>query len=87
VLLLISGVYYPIAVLPLPLRAAGVLSPLTYTLAGVRDALLRDQSLAGSLPTIGALLLMGVILVPASLWCFSLAERRAKRLGLLKRSG
>jgi hypothetical protein len=30
---------------------------------------------------------MGVILVPASVWCFNRAEIRAKRLGLLKRSG
>ena len=87
VLLLISGVYYPITVLPLPLHAAGIVSPLTYVLAGIREALLRGQSLTNSLPTIGILLLMGVILVPASVWCFSRAEIRAKRLGLLKRSG
>jgi ABC-2 type transport system permease protein len=87
VLLLISGVYYPITVLPLPLHLAGVLSPLTYTLAGVREALLHGRSLGGSLSDIGILLLMGAILVPASVWCFSRAEIRAKRLGLLKRSG
>jgi ABC-2 type transport system permease protein len=87
VLLLISGVYYPISVLPLPLHVAGILSPLTYVLAGIREALLRGQSLTGSLTTIGVLLLMGAILVPASVWCFSRAEIRAKRLGLLKRSG
>ena len=87
VLLLISGVYYPITVLPWPLHLAGILSPLTYTLAGVRDALLRGQSLTGSLQAIGSLILMGAILVPASLWCFGRAEARAKRLGLLKRSG
>ncbi|HEY8677166.1 MAG TPA: ABC transporter permease [Candidatus Dormibacteraeota bacterium] len=87
VLLLISGVYYPITVLPLPLHVAGILSPLTYTLAGVREALLHGQSLGASLPDIATLLLMGAILVPASVWCFSRAEVRAKRLGLLKRSG
>ena len=87
VLLLISGVYYPISVLPLPLQMAGNLSPLTYTLAGVREALLHGQSLGGSLPVIGILLLMGAILVPASVYSFGRAEVRAKRLGLLKRSG
>jgi ABC-2 type transport system permease protein len=87
VLLLISGVYYPITVLPLPLRLGGMLSPLTYTLDGVREALLRGLSLSSALPDIGILLVMGVILVPASVWCFGRAERRAKRLGLLKRSG
>jgi len=87
VLLLISGVYYPITVLPLPLHIAGILSPLTYTLAGVRNALLHGQPLAAALPTVGILLLMGLVLVPASIWCFGRAEKRAKRLGLLKRSG
>ena len=87
VLLLISGVYYPISVLPAPLHIIGILSPLTYTLNGVRESLLNGLSLAGALPDIGILLLMGVILVPASVWCFNRAEVRAKRLGLLKRSG
>jgi ABC-2 type transport system permease protein len=87
VLLLISGVYYPISVLPAPLRLVGMVSPLTYTLDGVRQALLHGLSLAAALPDIGILLLMGSVLVPASVWCFSRAETRAKRLGLLKRSG
>lgn len=87
VLLLISGVYYPISVLPGPLYLAGLASPLTYTLDGVRRALLHGTSLAGALPDIGILLLMGIVLVPASVWCFGRAETRAKRLGLLKRSG
>ena len=87
VLLLISGVYYPITVLPLPLHLAGILSPLTYTLAGVRQSLIQGRSLSASLGDIGILLLMGAILVPASIFCFSRAEIRAKRLGLLKRSG
>lgn len=87
VLLLISGVYYPITVLPLPLQVIGSLSPLTYTLDGVRQALLHGLTVSQALPDIGLLLLMGVVLVPASVWCFGLAETRAKRLGLLKRSG
>jgi ABC-2 type transport system permease protein len=87
VLLLISGVYYPITVLPLPLQVVGRLSPLTYTLDGVRQALLHGLSPSGALPDVGLLLLMGLVLVPASVWCFNRAEVRAKRLGLLKRSG
>ncbi|HEY9287563.1 MAG TPA: ABC transporter permease [Candidatus Dormibacteraeota bacterium] len=87
VLLLISGVYYPITVLPLPLQVFGILSPLTYTLDGVRQALLHSLSLSGAGGDIAILVAMGFVLVPASVWCFALAERRAKRLGLLKRSG
>ncbi|MDQ6748705.1 MAG: ABC transporter permease [Candidatus Dormibacteraeota bacterium] len=87
VLLLISGVYYPVSVLPGPLRLAGALSPLTYTLSGMRAALLDHAGPVKLAPTLGVLLLMGVVLIPGSTWVFSRAEARAKRLGLLKRNG
>ncbi len=87
ILLLVSGVYYPLSVLPWPLRGLGYGSPLTYTLSGMRDALLRNRHVPDLLPTLGLLLAMGIVLLPAALWVFAAAERRAKRLGLLKRSG
>jgi ABC-2 type transport system permease protein len=86
-LLLVSGVYYPLSVLPLPMQIAGAGSPLTYALQGIRDSVLDGKNLKAELPTIGILLLMGGVMIPASLWVFSWAENRAKRLGLLKRSG
>jgi ABC-2 type transport system permease protein len=86
-LLLVSGVYYPLTVLPWPMQLAGAASPLTYALQGIRDSLLDGRNLQGELPTIGILLVMGAVMIPASLWVFSWAENRAKRLGLLKRSG
>jgi ABC-2 type transport system permease protein len=86
-LLLVSGVYYPLTVLPWPMQLAGAASPLTYALQGIRDSLLDGRNLQGELPTIGILLAMGAVMIPASLWVFSWAENRAKRLGLLKRSG
>jgi ABC-2 type transport system permease protein len=87
ILLLVSGVYYPLSVLPLPLDAIGHLSPLTYALGGVREALLKNAHLGAELPNIALLLGLGIILVPTSIWTFNAAERRAKRLGLLKRNG
>jgi ABC-2 type transport system permease protein len=86
-LLLVSGVYYPVSVLPLYVRVAGQVSPLTYTLEGIRQAILQGRGPTELAPTLAVLLAMGVVLIPAGLWCFSRAERRAKRLGLLKRSG
>ena len=86
-LLLVSGVYYPLSVLPLPLQLAGYASPLTYSLEGIRRALLNGATLADELPSIAILLVMGAAMIPAGVWVFSWAERRAKRLGLLKRSG
>jgi ABC-2 type transport system permease protein len=86
-LLLVSGVYYPLTVLPLPMQWAGRLSPLTYALEGMRRSLLDGAGARDELGVIGILLVMGVVLIPGSLWVFSWAETRAKRLGLLKRSG
>jgi ABC-2 type transport system permease protein len=86
-LLLVSGVYYPLSVLPLPMQIAGAASPLTYALEGIRSSLLDGAGVQAQLPTIAILLGMGGVMIPASLWVFSWAENRAKRLGLLKRSG
>ena len=86
-LLLVSGVYYPLTVLPLPLQLAGYASPLTYALEGIRRSLLGGATIAEELPSILVLLAMGSAMIPAGVWVFSWAERRAKRLGLLKRSG
>jgi ABC-2 type transport system permease protein len=87
VLLLVSGVYYPITVLPTVLRVMGQASPLTYTLSGIRSALLGNASIGSLVGTIVVLLGMGAVMIPAGVWVFSRAERRAKRLGLLKRNG
>jgi ABC-2 type transport system permease protein len=60
---------------------------MTYMLDGFRRSLLQGQSTGQLAPELGLLLAMGALLVPASLLVFGRAERRAKRLGLLKRSG
>jgi ABC-2 type transport system permease protein len=86
-MLLVSGVYYPLSVLPTPLRLAGALSPLTYALDGIRRSLLDGAGVGAQLPTVGVLLAMGAVLIPCGFLVFSWAERRAKRLGLLNRSG
>ena len=86
-LLLVSGVYYPLSVLPLPLQLAGTLSPLTYSLEGMRRSLLDGAGVGDLLPTMAVLVGMGAVLIPLSVVVFTRAENRAKRLGLLKRSG
>jgi ABC-2 type transport system permease protein len=86
-MLLVSGVYYPLSVLPLPLQLAGTISPLTYALEGMRQSLLAGATVLDQLPTVGILLAMGLVLIPLGFGVFAWAEKRAKRLGLLKRSG
>ena len=87
ILLLVSGVYYPLSVLPAPLHVLGELSPLTPMLDGIRQALLHDAGLTTLAPQMGEVVGLGAGLCVSGLWLFARAERRAKRLGLLKRSG
>ena len=87
VLLLISGVYYPISVLPGWMQALAKVSPVYYALEGIRAALLNGKGLGSLWHDIWPLLIMGVILVPVGIWIFQLGERFAKRTGRLKRSG
>jgi ABC-2 type transport system permease protein len=86
-LLLVSGVYYPVEVLPEILQKIAVFSPATYVLAGARSALLEGAPTVQLWPYIWPTLIMGVIAIPAGLWVFGLAERYAKRAGKLHRNG
>jgi ABC-2 type transport system permease protein len=86
-LLLISGVYYPVSVLPDFLQKLSVFSPATYVLEGVRKALLEGTNVAGLWPNIWPVLLFGAGLIPLGLWIFRQAEYYAKRKGKLHRNG
>ncbi|MBN1304476.1 MAG: ABC transporter permease [Anaerolineales bacterium] len=87
ILLLISGVYYPVDVLPKLLQKLSVASPATYVLSGVRLALLEGVSTGTLWPYIWPTLIIGAAAIPAGLWVFKIAERYAKRTGKLHRNG
>jgi ABC-2 type transport system permease protein len=87
VVLLVSGVYYPTTVLPAWMQALSVISPATYVIQGMRDALLDGADLAGIWPNLWPALLVGAVSIPVGLRLFLWAERYAKRTGRLKRSG
>lgn len=87
VLLLVSGVYYSIDVLPEWLQPVSVISPATYTLKAMRAALLEGNTVQDQLCNLMILLVIGIVLIPLGIISFSLAERYAKRTGKLKRSG
>jgi ABC-2 type transport system permease protein len=86
-LLLVSGVYYPTAVLPGWMQVLSHLSPATYVLDGVRRGLLDGTPVWALVGDILPLIAMGFVLIPAGLWAFGRAERYAKRTGKLKRVG
>ena len=86
-LLLISGVYYPVDVLPTWMQALARISPATYVLDGVRAALIDGVGLGSLRAELLILLLIGAVTIPAGVWFFGRVERYAKRMGRLKRSG
>ncbi len=89
ILLLVSGVYAPIQILPGWMQLLAHISPATYVLEGLRAALLNDQPI-WSLTiwnNTWPLIVTGVISVPVGIYIFRLAERYAKRTGKLKRNG
>ena len=85
--LLISGVYYPIEVLPDLLQPLARVSPATYVLEGMRASVLDGSGLAELWPFIWPLLIAGLIAIPVGLKIFGVGERYAKRTGKLKRNG
>ena len=86
-LLLVSGVYYPISVLPEWMQVLSALSPATYVLNGVRAGLLDGTPVNELWFDVLPLIVMGFAFIPAGLWAFGRAERYAKRTGKLKRVG
>ena len=85
--LLISGVYYPISVLPEWMQAVAKVSPVTFVLDGTRAAVLDGAPLSELWQHIVPLLILGVIALPVGLRLFRVAENYAKRTGKLKRVG
>ena len=87
VLLVVSGVYYPVEVLPGWMQAIANVSPATYALDGARAAILEGTGITDLWGELGALALIGLVAVPLGLALFGAGERYAKRNGKLKRSG
>ena len=87
ILLLISGVYYEIDVLPVWLQPFSKISPATYTLRSIRAAMLDNASIASQKQNLLLLLIIGLITIPFGFYIFHQGEKYAKRVGRLKRSG
>ncbi|HYR93675.1 MAG TPA: ABC transporter permease [Methylomirabilota bacterium] len=87
VVLLVSGVYYPVSVLPAWMQVLSTISPATYVIRGMRAALMDGADLATLWPEVWPALVVGVLSIPLGLRLFVTVERYAKRTGRLKRSG
>lgn len=87
ILLLISGIYYSVDVLPGWMQPLAYVSPVYYALDGIRETLLNGASFGSQWSNIWPLLIMGAIFPPLGLWLFKRGEMFAKRTGRLKRTG
>jgi ABC-2 type transport system permease protein len=79
----VGGMMYPISVLPVWLQRVARLTPVTYSLEGMRAAILGHASTRELLPSIAGLLLFAALLLPISFGIFSWALRRTKITGTL----
>jgi ABC-2 type transport system permease protein len=86
-LLVVSGVYYPVDVLPEWMQWLATISPATYALDGMRDAIVEGQGLGSMWDEIWPLIVIGIVSIPLGLEVFRRGERYAKKHGKLKRSG
>jgi ABC-2 type transport system permease protein len=80
---LVSGMIYPVSVLPDWLQTVARFIPVTWSLEAMRGALLEGAPLAALWPALQILLLFAVILLPLALGAFSWALRRTRITGTL----
>ena len=86
-LLVVSGIYYSVEILPEPMQWLAKISPATYALEGIRDAIIEGDGVRAMWDELRALIVIGIVSIPVGLAVFRRGERYAKQHGKLKRSG
>jgi ABC-2 type transport system permease protein len=84
-MLVVSGVYYPVGVMPHWMQVISKLSPATYVIRGDRAAIVNGTGMQWA--DVWPLLLIAVASIPLGLAIFKRGETYAKKHGKLKRSG
>ncbi len=80
---LFGGVFFPVEILPGWLKWLSNLLPITYSLRGLRKALLLSLPLSSLWPELKALIIFALFLLPVSIVVFRAALRKAKKDGTL----
>lgn len=83
--ILLGGVFYPVSVLPDWLRPLSRAIPITWSLDGLRGALLLGEGYGALLGEIAILALITAVLLPLSLFLFRLSVNHARRTGTLSK--
>ena len=84
-MLVVSGVYYPVSVMPEWMQWVAKISPATYALRGCRASIVEGAGIEWA--NVWPLLIIAVLATPIGLAIFKVGERYAKKHGKLKRSG
>lgn len=80
---LVSGVYFPLDLLPGWLTAVGEANPVALAIEAMRESLLGSASVGSVLPTAAILLPCSAVSLTAGLLLFRLSVRRERRKGTL----
>ena len=80
---LLGGLYYPISVLPAWLQKFSYIFPITYSLEGMRLAVLKGYSLSELKSIITMLMGFSVLILPICILIFQYAVKKAKMDGTL----
>lgn len=80
-LMLLSGMMFPVGVLPQPLREAAGLLPLTHAIEAVRRSLLQGHTISMIQPLLEALAVQAVVYLALGLLVFRVLESWARRSG------
>src|ERR1700746_3632616 len=84
-MLVVSGVYYPVSVMPHWMQVVAKVYPATYVLRGDRASIVSGTGLAWA--DAWPLIVIAIASMPLGLFIFHVGERHAKKHGKLKRSG
>jgi ABC-2 type transport system permease protein len=84
-MLVVSGVYYPVSVMPDWMQWIAKISPATYAIRGDRASIVNGAGITW--PNVWPLLIIAAAATPVGLAIFRVGERYAKRHGKLKRAG
>lgn len=80
---LLSGVFYPVEILPGWLQSVASVLPTTHALAVLREATINGAELTAVGDTVLLLLLFAVVTIPTGIFAFLYAFERARREGSL----
>lgn len=83
---ILSGPFFPVDVLPGPLRTLSWVIPHTYVISGLRKVLMPQGETVAGLPvgeTLLALIALNLVVFPLVLWIFGRSLEVGRRLGVL----